>query len=586
MTGIAAGALLALSVALVGLVLRVRASETRARQRGAALEAAERVARVGSFRLDLTSWDTLWSGELFRLQGLKPGECKPDYEHFLRSVHPQDRDAFDHIVRSSVRGGRPFALDCRMVVRGRGERIMHCRGETLAGRDGRPTAVVGTVQDVTEMRHAEAEIAHRVLHDPVTDVANREAVAAAIDAQLAEQQPVAALVVNVRGFRGITRTLGHEIGDRLLRSVADRLRGIAGTTGIGRLGGDRFVLVVEDATDLRAVDVAHSIASVLEPPFELDGFTLLVEASVGIAVAPRDADGADELLRAAQAATERAAERRQSYAVFDAETDARGHGAHALLAAVRSAIANGELVVHYQPKLALDGRGIVGVEALVRWRRDGQALIPPGDFLPQVERSGLIRELTLSVLDTAVRDCAAWGAQGLDLGVAINLSSANLLDMGIADDVAGVLARHGLPPHALELEVTESALMIDRAGASGVIAGLRAMGASLAIDDFGTGYSSLALLREMQLDTVKIDRSFVSGMESSPGDGAIVRSVVSLARELGLTAVAEGVENAHELATLSDLGCDQAQGFLIARPVPADELPAAIEAWNSRERAL
>jgi EAL domain-containing protein (putative c-di-GMP-specific phosphodiesterase class I) len=329
------------------------------------------------------------------------------------------------------------------------------------------------------------------------------------------------------------------------------------------------------------VSVAEGVRRVLAPPFELDDITLLVEASVGIAIAPDDAQDAPELLRAAQAATERASERQQSYAMFSPESDSPEHGPHALLAAVRHAIGAGELEVHYQPKLAVDGRRIVGVEALVRWRR-GRDLVAPGEFLPHVERSGLIRDLTLHVLEIAAGDCARWHANGLDLGVAVNLSPANLLDLEIADEVGRVLDEQGLTPRSLELEVTESAFMVDRRGASGVLSGLRALGASLAIDDFGTGYSSLGLLREMPVDTLKIDRSFVGGMASSAGDEAIVRSIVGLARELGLNVVAEGVERESELEALTEFGCDLAQGFLIARPVPATELPATVDAWNTR----
>jgi diguanylate cyclase (GGDEF)-like protein len=586
-SGIIVGALFVLVVALVALVLRVRASEGRARRRGEALEAAERVARLGSFRLDFAKHETSWSDEMYRLQGLEPGDGAPSYERFLERVHPEDRDGLDQTVRASVGRGEPFDVDCRLLVPGHGERIVQCRGETVGGggRTRRAGAVVGTVHDVTEARRSAAELEYRVRHDAVTDLANRRAVEDVIAAAIREHRAVAALVLNVRGFAGITRALGHEIGDRLLRAIADRLMRIGGASAAGRLGGDRFVLVVDPAGDLHSVvSVADGVRLALEPPVELDGLTLLVEASVGIAVAPGDAQDASELLRAAQAATERASERQQSYAMFSPESDAPEHGPHALLAAVRHAIGAGDLEVHYQPKLALDGRRIVAVEALVRWRR-GRELVAPGEFLPHVERSGLIRDLTLHVLEIAARDCARWRADGLDLGMAVNLSAANLLDLEIAGDIARVLADQGLPPGSLELEVTESAFMVDPRGASGVLAGLRALGASLAIDDFGTGYSSLGLLREMPIDTLKIDRTFVGGMIASRDDEAIVRSVVQLSRELGLNVVAEGVEREAELDALTEFGCDLAQGFLIARPVPADELPAAVDAWEARAHA-
>ncbi len=585
MWGIALGAAVIVLV-LVALLLRLRTSEARARRRGEALAEAEGVARLGSYRLDVASWQAIWSDGMYHLLGLDPKADEPSYERFLAHVHPEDREAFDQAVRSGVRSDG-FVADCRMLVRGGGERVVSGRGEPVRDRGGRVVAVVGTVQDVTELRRHEKELAYRSTHDPVTGVFNRRAVEERLTAALADERQVAVLVANVRGFRGITRALGHETGDRLLRAVSDRLVAVAGASMIGRLGGDRFVVVADLAEDLAdAVAVAEAMTRALEPALELEGeLTLLVEASIGIALAPSHADDPAGLLRAAVAATERASERHQRYAAFSPDTDRSGSGAHALLASVRAAIAAGELEVHYQPKLALDEGEIVGVEALVRWRRDGRELVAPSEFLPQVERSGLIRELTLCVLETAVADCARWRSDGLELTVAVNLSAPNLLDPEIADDVARVLSERGLPPGALELELTESAFMVDRTSASGAVAGLRAMGASLAIDDFGTGYSSLTLLRELPVDTLKIDRSFVGGMDAGHDDAAIVRSVVNLGRELGLTVVGEGVETSEELGALTDFGCDIAQGFLIAKPVPAGEVPGAIDAWNARAAA-
>src|SRR4051794_4419326 len=573
-------------VVLVVLLVRLRTSEGRARRRGEALAEAEGVARLGSYRLDVGSWQATWSDGMYHLLGLEPGECEPSYERFLGYVHPEDRAAFDQTVRTGVRS-EGFVADCRMLVPGAGERIVNGRGEGIRDRGGRVVAVVGTVQDVTELRRHEQELAYRSTHDPETDVANRRAVEERLAGALAEGRAVGALVANVRGFRAITRALGHETGDRLLRAVADRIMAVPGAAIVGRLGGDRFVLVVDPVDALGdVVGLAEAVSAAFEPPLELEGMTLLVEVSIGIAVAPVHADDPAGLLRAAVAATERAGERHQRHAVFDPDADRSGRGRHALLAAVHSAISAGELEVHYQPKLALDGGEIVGVEALVRWRRAGHELVLPGEFLPQVERSGLIRELTLQVLDTAVADCARWRSVGLDLSVAVNLSAPNLLDREIADKVERVLRDRGLPPGALELEVTESAFMVDRNSASGVLAALRAMGASLAIDDFGTGYSSLTLLRELPVDTLKIDRSFVGGMHSGKSEEAIVRSVVNLGRELGLTVVGEGVETQEELDALAEFGCDVAQGFLIARPLPVGEVPDAIDAWNARAASV
>ncbi len=397
----------------------------------------------------------------------------------------------------------------------------------------------------------------------------------------------AVLLLDLDHFKDINDTMGHRAGDEVLIQVGPRLGGVLRDHDtLARLGGDEFCLLLHDVGSAQdAVKVAKRIGAALEEPFEVDGITLGIEASCGIAVGPYDGASADLLLQRADVAMYVAKEAHTDVKVYSSRLDPNTADHLALLGDLRHAVNRNEFVLHYQPKASLSTREVSGVEALIRWQHPSHGLLYPDRFIPEAERSGLIEPMTEWVLDQALGQCRQWlDAEGADrpneLTVAVNLSTRSLLDASLPSSVLASLSRWGVPARMLELEITETIIMTDPVRARRVLTELAEMGLTLAIDDFGTGYSSLAYLRDLPVTQLKIDRSFVQEMGSDLDDAVIVRSVVDLARNLGLQTVAEGVEDASTWDQLTDLGCDSAQGYFLARPMPAEEF----DQWLDRHR--
>ncbi|TYP86767.1 putative bifunctional diguanylate cyclase/phosphodiesterase [Blastococcus xanthinilyticus] len=438
--------------------------------------------------------------------------------------------------------------------------------------------------EVLSRRAAEEELRHRAQHDALTGLLNRAALVEEIERAVTEALaggPAAAVVLmDLDRFKEVNDTLGHDVGDILLRAVALRLADeLRGDTVLARLGGDEFVLLLRGCDADEAAQVAERALRAVRRPFPLAGVTLEVDGSCGVAV---DGPGAADLLRHADVAMYAAKADHLGVAVYRTALDADAPAQLSLFGELRRAIREGELLVHYQPRVAVaDGR-VLGVEALVRWRHPERGLVPPSEFVPLAEQTGLIHPLTEAVLDQALAACRRWRDQGLALTVGVNLSARSLLDAGLADQVAALLARHGLPPACLELEITESAAMKDPERALEVLHRLRDLGLELAVDDYGTGHASLAYLTRLPVSTLKIDRSFVQTMELDTSDRTIVRSTVDLAHSLGLRVVAEGVETRATWDELGRLGCDAAQGYWLARPLPGEELPACVAELEAR----
>ena len=391
----------------------------------------------------------------------------------------------------------------------------------------------------------------------------------------------ALLLVDLNRFKEINDSLGHHVGDELLRQLAERLRrSIRPGDLLARLGGDEFAVLLDPGTLLAEAErVAGRLVDGLTEPFQLAGITLTVEASVGIARCPEHCPAPDQLLQRADVAMYEAKAARRHVATYRASEDANGPERLQVVEEFRTALGNGELTCHYQPKVTLLDGTVASVEALVRWQHPTRGLLPPDEFLPMAERTGLMRPLTAVVLDLALTQAARWRAAGTPLTVAVNLSVSNLLDVDLPSDVSRLLAVHDLPPSSLMLEITESVLMADSVRARLVVDDLHALGVGLSIDDYGTGFSSLAYLQELAVDELKLDRVFVSRLADDPRSAAIVRSTVELAHSLGLRLVAEGVEDTVTLETLRSFGCDLSQGFHHSRPLPAGDL----DRWLARQ---
>jgi diguanylate cyclase (GGDEF)-like protein len=430
---------------------------------------------------------------------------------------------------------------------------------------------------------------HQALHDTLTGLPNRalfhDRVLQAIESARRSASQCAVMVMDLDHFKEINDTLGHYHGDRLLQLVGQRLSStLRAEDTVARLGGDEFaVLLPAVEGGEHAVDVAHKLLESLSRSFEIDNLSLEVGASVGIACFPAHGADGETLLQRADIAMYVAKSAHAGVRLYETEHDQHSVQRLALAGELRRAIAHDELQLHYQPKLDVATGRVVGAEALCRWKHPSLGMIMPAEFIPMAEHTGLITPLTKRVLELALRQIVEWREQGCHLSVAVNLSARSFLDSQLLEEeLPALLAQHGIDPALLELEITESMIVGDPQRARGVLETLNELGVTLAIDDFGTGYSSLAYLRDLPVDEIKIDRSFVLEMQGDRSGETIVRSIIDLAHNLGLRAVAEGVEDQGLLTRLTELGCDTAQGYFISRPLPAARVAQWLESYPLR----
>jgi len=450
---------------------------------------------------------------------------------------------------------------------------------TLAGDDGEPRYAVATGIDVTERARAEQALRHQALHDALTGLPNRalllDAIEQAFLAAQADGAPLALLLLDLDRFADINDALGHHHGDALLQQLAPRLRAALRATGaVARLSSDEFAVLLPNGDSARAAATARALLATLDVPFIVDGRTLRLGAGIGIALCPDHSADAQMLLRHAAVAMSVAKATRSGYAFYDAARDEHSPDRLALTAALRRAIERDELRLHYQPVIDLASGRVRGVEALVRWEHPEHGLLQPDTFIYIAERTGLVIPLTHWVLHTAVEQCRDWQRQWprLGLSVAVNLSMWSLLDPQLPDTIAALLRSHGVAPHSLRIELTETTMMTDTTRSLDVLSRLSALGVRISVDDFGTGHSSLTYLKNLPIDELKIDKSFVTHMVTNETDAAIVRSTVDLGHSLGLRVVAEGVMDDATWERLVALRCDNAQGYFLSPPLPADDL--------------
>jgi diguanylate cyclase (GGDEF)-like protein len=458
----------------------------------------------------------------------------------------------------------------------------------LAGTVGIVLAVLALlifqylVGELLKSKQRADELHRRATTDELTGLANRERFRARLDERIAEakasDERFGVMLCDLDRFKEINDTLGHHFGDELLRDLGPRLAEVVGPNGlVSRLGGDEFAVLPGESTsdpdELEAI--ARRLMACVQQPIGVDEMLLEVGVSIGIARFPRDGEDPHSLLRSADVAMYAAKEAHAGCKVYAAALDGHSVRKLSVLSEFRRALDNDEILVFYQPIMHMGGTRVHGAEALVRWQHPELGLLPPSDFMPIVEQTGLIGPMTRHVLKRAVAQCAAWRRAGQEMTVSVNLSVRNLLDPDLASLLGDLLEIYGLTPSALQLEITESMLMSDPDRSLTTLTRLSELGVGLSVDDYGTGYSSLANLRRLPIDELKIDRSFVSPMLSDESDLIIVRSTINLGHDLGLKVVAEGVEDEATLHRLGGLGCDLAQGYHFSKPLP----PEAFNKW-------
>jgi diguanylate cyclase (GGDEF)-like protein/PAS domain S-box-containing protein len=533
-------------------------------------------------RLDDVSSNVYTSPQIEAMLGFPVEDWVENHDLFVELLHPEDRERVLAAHQRTHVTGEPLLIEYRL--RTRDGRTVWVRDEArVVSGDGEPV-LHGYLLDITGRKEAEEQLRHQAFHDALTGLANRalftDRVEHALVVRREASREVAVLFLDLDDFKAVNDTLGHTAGDTLLQGVGVRLRdALRPSHTVARLGGDEFAILIEEIAGVStAVDAAERLVSALNAPFDVDGREVFVTASVGIALGT----DADELLRSADVAMYRAkAVGKAQYVVYAPNMDEELVGRLELVADLRRARCDEDFVLHYQPVVDLESVGVVGVEALVRWKHPTRGLLQPSEFIAPAEETGRIVELGRWILHEACRQVALWRAEtpgAEDLFLNVNVSTRQVRHGVLVDDVRSALVESGLPPEALTLELTESVLARRHEELRSVLEEVARLGVRLALDDFGTGYSSLSLLQDLPIHTLKVDRSFVSGLDDDASRPGFVRAIVDLAQTLDVSLVAEGMETPAQTAELRRLGCTVGQGFQFAPPLDARTLRGLLSA--------
>ena len=518
--------------------------------------------------------------QIEEILGVSPEAYRADPEMWLRMVHPEDRERVEAQSRAFI-AGEGGDLDDYRMIRPDG-RIVWVRDRAYAHRDadGRAVFEHGILFDVTELKDAEARVAHMAYHDGLTSLANRQlfeqTLILAVERAKRDESAVAVVFLDLDNFKLVNDSLGHHAGDLLLSELADRLRTSTRETDlVARQGGDEFLMLLADLdpgeAEAAAARVAHRVAEALAQPFGLQGIEFHARGSIGISVYPRDALDAETLLKNADIAMYRAKRVEPGGHVFFATEGDDAMSRLSFEQRLRHAVEEQDWVLHFQPVVDLADRRVVGAEALIRWQ-DHHGIVPPGEFIPVAEELGLIEAIGDWVLDRVVTQQRAWRDAGLDLEVSFNLSPRQLWTPRLADRLLTKLRDADIDPSTVQAEITESTAMADPDRTQRTLRELHSWGLRLALDDFGTGYSSLSRLKHMPVDVLKIDREFIRHVDRDVRLAGMVRAMIQVAQSLDMVPLAEGVESESEYVFLRSNGCRLAQGFWFAHPMPPEEL--------------
>ncbi len=590
-------------------LLRAQSTADQLRESEARLSRAQRLAKLGHWEWDPKHRITHCSDGLREICGLPPTQSRFSHRELLALVDPNDRRRVRSTIVAAIRGRRGYSVEHRIITPGGIERIIYQEAEIQIGDDRRFERICGIIQDITERRRAEQKIRYLAFFDSVTGLPNRamltQLLNQALTAAKRHDRYIAVLFLDLDHFKRINDTLGHDAGDALLQGVSKRLqsalrcsgdrkgssfeiRDESGFAGMGadvvtRLGGDEFVVLLTDlASPENGAAVARRLGQSLAEPFSVKGKEITVTSSIGIAVYPIDGRDADTLLKNADAA------------MYDAKQNGRNccqYFTHSLnddavrkltlATSLRRAVQKGELFLQYQPRLELHSNKVVACEALLSWRHPDFGVISPEEFIPIAEETGLIMPIGEWVLKEACHQAARWGNDSLPgMKISINLSPVQFKQPDLAFQVRRILIKSRLNPELLELELTENLLLENSDICMKNLQEIAEMGVQISVDNFGTGYSSLSYLNRFPIKSLKIDQVFIKDISKNNGEEGLVGAIIALAHNLRLRAVAEGVECPEQLAFLSARGCDEAQGFLFARPGSADEIAQWVRCYH------
>jgi diguanylate cyclase (GGDEF)-like protein len=564
----------------------LRASEAALKRQTILLEQSQRTAQIGAWELDVERGELYWTAQTYRIHEVSSGEYAPTWDSALSFFASDSAPFIRDAMQRALKTGEPWDLELQLIT-ARGKRIwVRCTG-AVEMRESHPVRAWGSFQDVTQRRRSEEQIIRLAHYDELTGLPNRNLFSThlshAISRALRNDSSLAVLFIDLDRFKHINDALGHDVGDEVLQIVAGRLGAALRASDIlARLGGDEFVVIAEDIAHPDAIaGLGRKLLAAVDQPVVLRDQDFTLSASIGVSLYPNDGTDPQTLIKNADTAMYRAKEQgRNNLQFYSAHMGSANVSRLALETQLKRAVAEGnQFIVHYQPRVsARDGR-ITGAECLVRWVNPERGLVSPAEFIPLAEELGLIRDIGNWVLRSAVQQAAEWRRAGLPrIPVAVNISAQQLYAASFLDGLRDVLLEHRLDPDAIELEVTESVMMQRTQQVADVLNAIRTLGVPLSVDDFGTGYSSLAYLKRLPIYSLKIDRSFVHDVPHDVDDVTIVRAIIALAHNLRMQVVAEGVETGAQLDFLRGEGCDEIQGFLVSRPVPAEVLAPLLRA--------
>jgi diguanylate cyclase (GGDEF)-like protein/PAS domain S-box-containing protein len=565
---------------------------------------AQRIAQLGNWEIDTETISMSWSEEVYRILGVEQERVTPSLAALLGLVHEEDREQVRHWFSLALKTGGGHSINYRVVSpRGRLCNVFQ-QVEAIIDLDGNVTQLHGTLQDTTERQKFEDKIRELAYFDSLTGLPNRESFLMHVDQSIKSasrhKHELAALFLDLDNFKRINDTLGHTIGDLLLKAIAERLQeclrssDIVGhdtdyvsTNMVSRFGGDEFTMLLTEIhnSDVAAV-VSQRVMESLMRPLNLAGHEVVVTPTIGIAIFPEDGNNSEVLFRNADTAMYAAKRNgKNQFQFYNKAMNANAKERLMMESQLRNALEHKELQLHYQPQMELDNGRVVGVEALLRWQSKKLGNVPPDTFIPIAEDSGLIIPIGEWVLRTACTQLKAWQDTGVPIErVAVNISVRQFMHPRFFELVKQVIEDTGLDAESLELEITESLLMQDVETAIHLLRELKAIGIQLAIDDFGTGYSSLSYLKRYPIDRLKVDKAFVQDITTNFQDAAITKAVIAMGNNMDLRVIAEGVETEEQLHYLVDKQCHEVQGYYLSKPIPAHEVCLFIEEHNNTQR--